>query len=173
MNKIIAELNNTENKLKILQSENKQLKEELSKRLKDNKKSKPNSTDGSNKLAYNKKYKIEIEGDNNNINNIKNEDIKENEEEENENEGEESEETESVLNELRYELENTKIKLDSITNEYKALENKFNILKENFSSFLIKMKVPKKNKTELTEILKLLDFTENEILFIIDKKKLY
>ena len=173
MNKIIAELNNTENKLKILQSENKQLKEELSKRLKDNKKSKPNSTDDSNKLAYNKKYKIEIEGDNNNINNIKNEDIKENEEEENENEGEESEETESVLNELRYELENTKIKLDSITNEYKALENKFNILKENFSTFLIKMKIPKKNKNELTEILKLLDFTENEILFIIDKKKLY
>ena len=74
---------------------------------------------------------------------------------------------------MRYELENTKIKLDSITNEYKALENKFNILKENFSTFLIKMKIPKKNKNELTEILKLLDFTENEILFIIDKKKLY
>ena len=31
----------------------------------------------------------------------------------------------------------------------------------------------KKYKADMTEILKLLEFSDNEILFIIDKKKLY
>ena len=47
------------------------------------------------------------------------------------------------------------------------------MLKETFSSLLIKMAIPKKYKEEIKEILKLFDFTEGEILFIVDKKKQY
>ena len=190
VNKILAQLNDTEKKLKIIQEENKKLKDELSKQIKSNKISRSNSTDDSNKLAYNKKYKIIVEDDdnnnnnNNNSNNINNENIKEKKNEETEEEEEEGEEdegeeeeddekSESVLSELRNELENTKIELDRITNKYKDLENKFYLLKENVSNLLIKMKVPKKYKADMTEILKLLEFTNNEILFIINKKRLY
>ena len=187
MNKILNQLNEAEKMLKIAQDENKQLKEELSKKTKThkNKIEKPNSTEESNQLAYNKKYKIVVKSDNSNENNINNENnmnkinIKENEneneEEENEEEGDEEdgEESDSVSSELRYELENTKIELDRITNAYKDLENRFNSLKDSFSNLLIRMKIPKKYKADMTEILKLLEFSDNEILFIIDKKKLY
>ena len=186
MNKILNQLNETEKMLKIAQDENKQLKEELSKKTKThkNKIEKPNSTEESNQLAYNKKYKIVVKSDNSNENNINNENNmnkinikeKENEEEEDEEEEgdeEDGEESDSVSSELRYELENTKIELDRITNAYKDLENRFNSLKDSFSNLLIRMKIPKKYKADMTEILKLLEFSDNEILFIIDKKKLY
>ena len=97
--------------------------------------------------------------------------IKEKENEEEEDEEEEGDEEDGE--ELRYELENTKIELDRITNAYKDLENRFNSLKDSFSNLLIRMKIPKKYKADMTEILKLLEFSDNEILFIIDKKKLY
>ena len=187
MNKILNQLNEAEKMLKNAQDENKQLKEELSKKTKThkNKIEKPNSTEESNQLAYNKKYKIVVKSDNSNENNINNENNmnkinikeKENEEEEEgeEEEGDEEdgEESDSVSSELRYELENTKIELDRITNAYKDLENRFNSLKDSFSNLLIRMKIPKKYKADMTEILKLLEFSDNEILFIIDKKKLY
>ena len=186
MNKILNQLNEAEKMLKIAQDENKQLKEELSKKTKThkNKIEKPNSTEESNQLAYNKKYKIVVKSDNSNENNINNENNmnkinikeKENEEEEDEEEEgdeEDGEESDSVSSELRYELENTKIELDRITNAYKDLENRFNSLKDSFSNLLIRMKIPKKYKADMTEILKLLEFSDNEILFIIDKKKLY
>ena len=139
MNKILNQLNETEKMLKIAQDENKQLKEELSKKTKThkNKIEKPNTTEESNQLAYNKKYKIVVKSDNSNENNINNENNmnkinikeKENEEEEDEEEEgdeEDGEESDSVSSELRYELENTKIELDRITNAYKDLENRFN-----------------------------------------------
>ena len=178
VNKILAQLNDTEKKLKILQKENKQLKDKLSKKIKNKEINKPNSSDDQNKLAYNKKYKIEVEDSNNNLNNntnkINTENIKEKEnEEEDKEEDEESEESESVLSELRYELENTKIELDRVINAYNELNNKFDLLKENISNLFIRMKIPKKYKADITEILKLLEFSNNEILFIIDKKKIY
>ena len=78
-----------------------------------------------------------------------------------------------MINDLRDELEKTKIELDRIKNKYNDLSNKFDILKENLSSFLLKMKIPKKYTSELTEILKIFEFTDNEILFILNKKGLF
>jgi hypothetical protein len=175
MNNILNQLNNTEEKLKILQKENIQLKEELSKINKSIKKSKSKKTSDSYKLGYDKNYEIVI--DNNDNNNIKEVEKEENNEEdenyEEEEEEEDDDESESIINDLRNELEKTKIDLDTAVNEYKNLENKFNELKENFSNLLIKMKIPKKHKDETAKILKLLEFTDHEIIFIIDKKKLY
>ena len=175
MNNILNQLNNAEEKLKILQKENIQLKEELSKINKSIKKSKSKKTSDSYKLGYDKNYEIVI--DNNDNNNIKEVEKEENNEEddnyEEEEEEEDDDESESIINDLRNELEKTKIDLDTAVNEYKNLENKFNELKENFSNLLIKMKIPKKYKDETAKILKLLEFTDHEIIFIIDKKKLY
>jgi len=175
MNNILNQLNNAEEKLKILQKENIQLKEELSKNNKSIKKSKSKKTSDSYKLGYDKNYEIVI--DNNDNNNIKEVEKEENNEEddnyEEEEEEEDDDESESIINDLRNELEKTKIDLDTAVNEYKNLENKFNELKENFSNLLIKMKIPKKYKDETAKILKLLEFTDHEIIFIIDKKKLY
>ena len=175
MNNILNQLNNAEEKLKILQKENIQLKEELSKINKSIKKSKSKKTSDSYKLGYDKNYEIVI--DNNDNNNIKEVEKEENNEEdenyEEEEEEEDDDESESIINDLRNELEKTKIDLDTAVNNYKNLENKFNELKENFSNLLIKMKIPKKYKDETAKILKLLEFTDHEIIFIIDKKKLY
>ena len=175
MNNILNQLNNAEEKLKILQKENIQLKEELSKINKSIKKSKSKKTSDSYKLGYDKNYEIVI--DNNDNNNIKEVEKEENNEEdenyEEEEEEEDDDESESIINDLRNELEKTKIDLDTAVNNYKNLENKFNELKENFSNLLIKMKIPKKHKDETAKILKLLEFTDHEIIFIIDKKKLY
>ena len=175
MNNILNQLNNAEEKLKILQKENIQLKEELSKINKSIKKSKSKKTSDSYKLGYDKNYEIVI--DNNDNNNIKEVEKEENNEEdenyEEEEEEEDDDESESIINDLRNELEKTKIDLDTAVNEYKNLENKFNELKENFSNLLIKMKIPKKYKDETAKILKLLEFTDHEIIFIIDKKKLF
>ena len=175
MNNILNQLNNAEEKLKILQKENIQLKEELSKINKSIKKSKSKKTSDSYKLGYDKNYEIVI--DNNDNNNIKEVEKEENNEEdenyEEEEEEEDDDESESIINDLRNELEKTKIDLDTAVNNYKNLENKFNELKENFSNLLIKMKIPKKHKDETAKILKLLEFTDHEIIFIIDKKKLF
>ena len=175
MNNILNQLNNAEEKLKILQKENIQLKEELSKINKSIKKSKSKKTSDSYKLGYDKNYEIVI--DNNDNNNIKEVEKEENNEEdenyEEEEEEEDDDESESIINDLRNELEKTKIDLDTAVNNYKNLENKFNELKENFSNLLIKMKIPKKHKDEMAKILKLLEFTDHEIIFIIDKKKLF
>ena len=175
MNNMLNQLNNAEEKVKILQKENIQLKEELSKINKSIKKSKSKKTSDSYKLGYDKNYEIVI--DNNDNNNIKEVEKEENNEEdenyEEEEEEEDDDESESIINDLRNELEKTKIDLDTAVNEYKNLENKFNELKENFSNLLIKMKIPKKHKDEMAKILKLLEFTDHEIIIIIDKKKLF
>ena len=47
------------------------------------------------------------------------------------------------------------------------------MLREASSNLLIKMNIPKKFKEEIKEILKLFEFTESEILFIVDKKNQY
>ena len=174
MNNMLNQLNNAEEKLKILQKENIQLKEELSKINKSIKKSKSKKTSDSYKLGYDKNYEIVIDNnDNNNIKEVEKEENNEEDENYEEEEEEEDDESESIINDLRNELEKTKIDLDTAVNEYKNLENKFNELKENFSNLLIKMKIPKKHKDEMAKILKLLEFTDHEIIFIIDKKKLY
>ncbi len=75
------------------------------------------------------------------------------------------------MSELKNELENAKIELNRLANECKNLENKIKILKETISNLFIQMSIPKKHKEEIKEILKLFEFTETEILFIVDKKK--
>ena len=170
INKILAKLNDTEKKLKILQIENKQLKEKISENKNSQNNQKPISNDESNKLAYNKNYSLIVENDNNENKKVDN---NEEEQEEEVEEGEEYEESESLINDLRDELEKTKIELDRIKNKYNDLSNKFDILKENLSSFLLKMKIPKKYTSDLTEILKIFEFTDYEILFILNKKGLF
>ena len=164
MNNILNQLNDTEKKLKILQEENLKLKEELSK----NKPNK-NKMDDLNKLEDDKNNGIVSNFNNDIINNktTENENEEENEEEEEDNE------SQSLFGELRDELENTKIELDRVINECEILKKKFIVLKERFSNLLIKMKIPKKHKDELSNILKILGFSDNEILFIVDKKKLF
>jgi hypothetical protein len=112
----------------------------------------------------------EIKEENNNINNINNTDK---EDDDNENESENYSDSDTEVSELRNELENAKIDLNRLSNECKILENKIKILKETCSNLLIKMNIPKKFKEEIKEILKLFEFTESEILFIVDKKKQY
>ena len=173
-NKVLNELNNTEEKLKLLQQENKKLKQIINGDIKKNKKFE--NTEGSYNIGYNKKYEIQTkeEGENdedkkeneNKINTIESEDNNEQE-----NETENFSESNTEINELRNELENTKIELRKLANQYKNLENKLKILKEACSNYLIKINIPKKYKNEIKEILKLFEFSENEILFIVDKKK--
>ena len=170
INKILSQLNDTEKKLKILQIENKQLKEKISENKNSQNNQKPISNDESNKLAYNKNYSLIVENDNNENKKVDN---NEEEQEEEVEEGEEYEESESLINDLRDELEKTKIELDRIKNKYNDLTNKFDLLKENLSSLLLKMKIPKKYTSDLTEILKIFEFTDNEILFILNKKGLF
>ena len=63
-----------------------------------------------------------------------------------------------------YELENYKMK-------YNELETKLKILKEACKNILIKLTIPKKEKEEIKQILKLFEFNDDEILLIIDKKR--
>ena len=158
INNILNQLNDTEKKIKILQEENLKLKEELSK-------NKPITVNDLNKLEDEKKS----ESNNDIINNK----ITENENEEENEEEEEDDESQSLVGGLRDELENTKIELDRVINECEIWKKQFIVLKERLSNVLIKMKIPKKHKDELSDILKILGFSDNEILFIVDKKKLF
>jgi hypothetical protein len=57
-------------------------------------------------------------------------------------------------------------------NKYNELEMKLKILKEACQNILQRLTIPKKDKEEIKQILKLFDFSEEEILNIIgDKKK--
>ena len=181
-------MNDAEDKLKILQHENAKLKRNIIEKKKERHKHKSDQvTEGSNQLGYDKKYELNIkeedegEGDGeshninenekiNNINDVESEDDGDNDND-NENESVDYSETDTEMSELRNELENARIQLNKMTIECKNLENKIKILKESCSNLLIKMNIPKKFKEEMKEILKLFDFTEGEILFIVDKKK--
>ena len=176
INQILTQLNDAENKLRLLQIENKQLKEKIFENKQYQKTKKSNSVDDSNRLSYNKNYNLKVENKDLNNKNNENKKVDENEEEEEEIEGEEEEEyeeSESMINDLRRELEKTKIELDRINNEYNDLSNKFDLLKENLSNLLLKMKIPKKYRNDLTQILKIFEFTDKEILFILNKKGLF
>ena len=174
-NILLNKLNDAEEKFHILQQENIKLKEKRKNHKKHNKIEE--NTEGSNYLGYNKHYVLNVKEDNMEDNKIINSPTNNLESaEDNENEEIESEdysETDSELSELKNELENTKIELNRLTNECKILENKIKVLRESSSNLLIKINIPKKYKDEIKEILKLFDFTESEILFIVDKKKQY
>ena len=170
-NIVVNKLNDAESKIKILQIENRKLKSEKNAKKKYNSKIKE-STEESNDLGYNKNYVLNIKEDEK-IEDIKKDNNELDKEESAENESENYSETNTEISELKNELENFKIENDRLINEYKILENKMKMLKETFSSLLIKMAIPKKYKEEIKEILKLFDFTEGEILFIVDKKKQY
>ena len=173
INQILTQLNDAENKLRLLQIENKQLKEKIFENKQYQKTKKSNSVDDSNRLSYNKNYNLKVENKDLNNKNNENKKVDENEEDEEEVEDEEYEESESMINDLRRELEKTKIELDRVNNEYNDLSNKFDLLKENLSNLLLKMKIPKKYRNDLTEILKIFEFTDKEILFILNKKGLF
>ena len=174
INQILTQLNDAENKLRLLQIENKQLKEKIFENKQYQKTKKSNSVDDSNRLSYNKNYNLKVENKDLNNKNNENKKVDENEEDEEEEvEEEEYEESESMINDLRRELEKTKIELDRVNNEYNDLSNKFDLLKENLSNLLLKMKIPKKYRNDLTQILKIFEFTDKEILFILNKKGLF
>ena len=57
-------------------------------------------------------------------------------------------------------------------NKYNEIEMKLKIIKESFQNILMRVTIPKKDKKEIKQILKLCDFSEDEILLIVgDKKK--
>ena len=57
-------------------------------------------------------------------------------------------------------------------NKYNEIEMKLKIIKESFQNILMRVTIPKKDKKEIKQILKLCDFSEDEILVIVgDKKK--
>ena len=56
-------------------------------------------------------------------------------------------------------------------NKYNELEMKLKILKEACQNILQRLTIPKKDREEIKQILKLFDFTEEEILNIIGEKK--
>ena len=57
-------------------------------------------------------------------------------------------------------------------NKYNELEMKIKILKEACKNILLRLNIPKKDKEEIKQILKLFEFTEEETLYIIgDRKK--
>ena len=57
-------------------------------------------------------------------------------------------------------------------NKYNEIEMKLKIIKESFQNILMRVTIPKKDKKEIKQILKLCDFSEDEILIIVgDKKK--
>ena len=57
-------------------------------------------------------------------------------------------------------------------NKYNEIEMKLKIIKESFQNILMRVTIPKKDKKEIKQILKLCDFNEDEILVIVgDKKK--
>lgn len=56
--------------------------------------------------------------------------------------------------------------------KYNEIEMKLKIINESFKNILMRVTIPKKDKKEIKQILKLCDFSENEILIIVgDKKK--
>ena len=55
--------------------------------------------------------------------------------------------------------------------KYKELEMKLKILKEACKNILMKLTIPKKNKDEIKQILKLFEFSDMEISSIIRDKK--
>ena len=176
-NILLNKLNDAEEKVDMLQQENMKLKERKNKKRHANNK-KEDNTEDSNYLGYNKNYVLNIEEDNdenkdNKIVNTQTNDFKLEGGEDNENESEEYSETDSEISELKNELENSKIEINRLKNVCKNLENKIKVLREASSNLLIKINIPKKYKEEIKEILKLFDFTESEILFIVDKKKQY
>ena len=61
---------------------------------------------------------------------------------------------------------------DYYKNKYDELEVKLKIMKEACKNILIRLTIPKKDKEEIKQILKLFEFSEEETLIIIgDKKK--
>ena len=73
-------------------------------------------------------------------------------------------------------LNNNKNKTAEENDNYKLkywnLEKKFNLFKESFKNILMKLKIPKKEKEEIKQVLRKIDFTEEEVLIILGDKKL-
>ena len=81
------------------------------------------------------------------------------------------EESESEINELKLELENTRKQLEKNNIEIENLENEMKIIREACVNLFCKMSIPKKFKEEIRQILKIFGCNDNEIIFIVDKKK--
>lgn len=176
INTIKDEVNRYKLENEALKIENKKLKDKMHHKKRNSVKKIEENTEGSNNLGYNKKYVLHMkeEGDNKieKENTITN-NIESNEDNDNENESEDYSETDTEISELKNELETARIELNQLSNECKNLENKIKILREASSNLLIKMNIPNKYKEEIKTILKLFEFTDSEIVFIVDKKKQY
>ena len=74
---------------------------------------------------------------------------------------------ESALNEL----EATKNQLNLVKQVLKELEKKFETIKQICENLFSKLTLKKKEKEEFKILLKIMDFTDEKISLIIDKKK--
>ena len=81
---------------------------------------------------------------------------------------EQQEYIESILNEL----EATKNQLIMIKQVLKELEKKFDTIKQISENLFSKLTLKKKEKEEFSILLKVMDFTDEKISFILDKKKM-
>jgi len=142
-NKLLDKLNQTESRLKKLQQENSELKQY--KTIHNGGEIKKDEASDVGKLTF--MANNFSKSDNglglvNNLNNDKNNSLNQNEE-------------------VKYYM-----------NKYNEIEMKLKIIKESFQNILMRVSIPKKDKKEIKQILKLCDFSEDEILIIVgDKKK--
>jgi hypothetical protein len=73
---------------------------------------------------------------------------------------------------ISIELEATKNQLVMIKKEFKELEKKFETMKQISENLFSKLTLKKKEKEEFAILLKVMDFTDEKISIILDKKKL-
>jgi len=160
---ILEKLNKTEEKYQQLQKKNAELKEKIRKSNKSN----------SNML------KISISDDSNNLSN--NNDIGKLSLIENNFDGENDALSKLNLNrnireheyyeQIQIELDATKNQLTVIKQIFKELEKKFETVKQICENLFSKISLKKKEKEEFKILLKVMDFTDEKISLIIDKKK--
>ena len=160
---ILEKLNKTEEKYLQLQKKNSELKEKIRKSNKSNSNIiKISVSDDSNNLSNNndigKLSLIEnnFDGDNDALSKLNlNRNIREHE----------------YYESIQIELDATKNQLTYIKQIFKELEKKFETVKQICENLFSKISLKKKEKEEFKILLKVMDFTDEKISLIIDKKK--
>ena len=160
---ILEKLNRTEDRYQQLQKKNSELKEKVRKSNKSNSNIiKISVSDDSNNLSNNndigKLSLIEnnFDGDNDALSKLNlNRNIREHE----------------YYESIQIELDATKNQLTVIKQIFKELEKKFETVKQICENLFSKISLKKKEKEEFKILLKVMDFTDEKISLIIDKKK--
>ena len=160
---ILEKLNKTEDKYLQLQKKNSELKEKIRKSNKSNSNIlKISVSDDSNNLSNNNDIgKLSLidnnfDGDNDALSKLNNNrNIREHE----------------YYESIQIELDATKNQLAVIKQIFKELEKKFETVKQICENLFSKISLKKKEKEEFKILLKVMDFTDEKISLIIDKKK--